>query len=362
MKQFIALIAFLFLSACVQVEQSESIKIGAVLPLSGWGAYWGSPEQKGIALAVDEIRAQGGKIEVIIEDSKTGAKDAATAGSKLINIDKVQGIISEFAAPSSSISPMSVESRIPVIYDALSKKILSENPYALKVYFDSEKECYVATKYLAQKGYKVIGGVILNLDFSPECKRGMDKTAGENEIAVKYYDFDADTTDFKTIITKMQNDKIESVVFIGYEDHALIFFKQRSDLGFIVPVFTGTSKADTFTDKVISESPKESLEGTITYDQKIREGFVQKMNARHPEITDPDLFAAATGYDEIMYLYRGLSKCSGKSAECVVSAIMSDKDYQSALETEGFGADRVMHLIPSYSTYSKGELIPLEVE
>ena len=55
------------------VGEEESIKIGAMLLLSGDGASWGQASQNAINLAVEEANAEGGIngkiIEVIYEDT-----------------------------------------------------------------------------------------------------------------------------------------------------------------------------------------------------------------------------------------------------------------------------------------------------
>ena len=45
-------------------RQSSSVKIGAILPLTGWGGYWGEGEIKGVQLAEKDITAQGGSVDV----------------------------------------------------------------------------------------------------------------------------------------------------------------------------------------------------------------------------------------------------------------------------------------------------------
>ena len=77
-------------------NEQETLKIGAILPLSGDVAVYGNNTKKGIDLAVDEINKTGGvngkKIEIIYEDSKAEPKTGVTAMHKLIK-NKVQAVI-----------------------------------------------------------------------------------------------------------------------------------------------------------------------------------------------------------------------------------------------------------------------------
>ena len=73
------LIVIVVLSGCIGIQKEETIKIGAVLPLTGPGTPdQGQASQKAIMLAIDEINSRGGingkKIEAIFEDSQCDAK------------------------------------------------------------------------------------------------------------------------------------------------------------------------------------------------------------------------------------------------------------------------------------------------
>lgn len=335
--------------------EGEAIKIGAILPMTGWAAYWGEGEVKGIELATEDIRARGEKIDVVIEDSATDPAKSATVAHKLISVDKVHGLVVEYTAPSAAVSPIAFQYRIPMVYDAFIKKPLETNPYAVKVYFDIEKECAIGARYLKEKGYKNIGALILNIDLNPECKRGIINALGK-EVAVRFYDFNIDVVDFRTYIAKMKADGIDAVLNVAYEDNAYAFFKQKGELKFNVPVYAGAGVPDNFTPKMYTELPQSFLEGTATYNQRIRDWFTKKLKARFPEIQEKDLITAAYGYDEVMYLYEGLSSCGTAKPECVIEHIKKNKTYESAISAAGFGDDRVIKITPTYYQFKEGKL------
>ena len=91
---------FLFLAIYVSgctTPDVDTIKIGAVLPLTGDGTPdQGQASQKAITLAIDEINSQGGvngkHLEAIFEDSQCQAQKGVTAITKLIDIDNA-GIV-----------------------------------------------------------------------------------------------------------------------------------------------------------------------------------------------------------------------------------------------------------------------------
>jgi branched-chain amino acid transport system substrate-binding protein len=339
---------------------NDGVKIGIIAPMTGWGAYWGEGYVKGVQLAVDELKAQGKNVSVVIEDGGTDAAKSASAAQKLTDIDHVDALAVEFTAPTSAVSPISVQKKIPLLYDALVKKPLDENPYAFKLYFDVTKQCTVAAQYLADHGAKHIGGFLANLDFAPECQTAIEKVAQAKGIQSTMYTFNGDSADFRTLIVKMKNDGVDAIVPVFYEDQAISFFKQRSEQSFMTPVFMGVGVPDGFTQKVRSSVATSSLEGIMTYDQPISHEFKKKLTAVYPSATDEDFLKLAFGYDEVMYLYRNVAACPKSDAVCVTSKLEADTSV-GALHSPGFGDDRILDVSPVYYRYLNGQLVEMAI-
>ncbi len=98
-------------------KDPETIKIGAILAMSGAASQYGKVMSEGINLAVDEINAAGGvdgmKIEVIIEDHKSGvAKEGVAALNRLITLHDTQVVLTSFSAPTLAIAPIADDKKI----------------------------------------------------------------------------------------------------------------------------------------------------------------------------------------------------------------------------------------------------------
>ena len=75
------------------------MSIGAILPLTGYGAYNGEMARRGLELATTE------NVEVIVEDSKTNPKDAINAYRRLESLG-VKYLISLGGPLSMAIAPL----------------------------------------------------------------------------------------------------------------------------------------------------------------------------------------------------------------------------------------------------------------
>ena len=86
LKFIIILLIVTGLTSCIR--NSDKIKLGAVIPLTGKLSEMGEAEKNGMNLAIDELKKEGINLQLITEDSKSNPKDGVTAARKLIDIDQ----------------------------------------------------------------------------------------------------------------------------------------------------------------------------------------------------------------------------------------------------------------------------------
>lgn len=101
----------------VPAQAAGTIKVGMILAMTGAGAFYGQVMSRGAQLAVDQINTAGGisgwKLELVIEDHKSGDADAAVTGArKLLDVDRVPVILTSYSAPTLAIQPLAVEKKV----------------------------------------------------------------------------------------------------------------------------------------------------------------------------------------------------------------------------------------------------------
>lgn len=99
------------------VRAAGTLKIGMILAMTGPGAFYGQVMSRGAQVAVDQLNRAGGvggyKLELVIEDHKSGDADAAVTGArKLLDVDKVPVILTSYSAPTLAIQPLAVEKKV----------------------------------------------------------------------------------------------------------------------------------------------------------------------------------------------------------------------------------------------------------
>lgn len=129
----------LSLSACGAKEtgggaESETIKIGCILPLTGGSAYLGKLQQEGLNYCVDYYNAKGGiqgkPIEIVYADS-TGVPDVAvTELERMINNEKIKAITGPYnSTVAISISPLAEKYQIPFVVMSSSALSICQQGY-----------------------------------------------------------------------------------------------------------------------------------------------------------------------------------------------------------------------------------------
>ena len=119
-KVFVFFFSLLLLIALPAASHSETFKIGAILPLTGEFAMEATEFQRGIDIAVEEINqrdhGRGAKVTVQIEDSQYQARLAVSAAKKMIEIDRVLGVVTATYTEVMATGPMFEQRKIPLIH------------------------------------------------------------------------------------------------------------------------------------------------------------------------------------------------------------------------------------------------------
>jgi branched-chain amino acid transport system substrate-binding protein len=101
------------------LAQEKEIRMGVVLGFSGWLAEDGPPQLKAMEMAVDEINTSGGlfgqKIKLYVEDSKSELEEGIKATKKLIQINKVIGILGPWSDLVIGIMDFCADNKVPLI-------------------------------------------------------------------------------------------------------------------------------------------------------------------------------------------------------------------------------------------------------
>ena len=249
MKLLLPIFLFLVLfTACKSNTTSElvakdrlTVKLGAILPISGPVANMGSSFQLGLKLGMDSIPSNTKfKYELVIEDDQLNPSKVASATQKLINQDSVQGIISTWSYGGNVVAPIVKDSGIPHFSVAWDPEILKSGKNNYLNLVPPREFLPLFFKIFKSKGYKSIALAYFAEAGSVHCANEFKKLAKEYGIEVVIEEEFSVDTDLKTIALKFKNAKPE-IIFANIVGMQLeVFIRNLKTLGYQQPITTIT--------------------------------------------------------------------------------------------------------------------------
>src|SRR6266705_2453396 len=137
MAAFAAVLATGATSAVCAAE--NVIKIGALLPMSGPGSYFGAQDKQGIELALEQINkagVKGYKFEIQYEDSACSPLPATQAAKRLLDQYKPDVVIGEECSDATlAIMPLMAQAKVPFLNAGSSSIKITDpgNPWTFRI-------------------------------------------------------------------------------------------------------------------------------------------------------------------------------------------------------------------------------------
>jgi branched-chain amino acid transport system substrate-binding protein len=244
-KIFIAVIIILIAAGVVAYKNSRSntgrssdatIKIGALLPLTGAFAAYGEDTQNGLQLAQQEIEQRTGwKVDLIIEDSASDPKVAAQAANKFINVERVPAVIAGSGSSSNlAVAPLMEQAKVPYIVISSTPKLNEAGKYVFKVHPDIQGEVIRMLQYMVRHEVKKVAVVY---DQSSDTQivakdefLSRAREAGLEILASEGLDGRA-TSDFRTVLTKATSSQPQALYLLLNDRAGANTVNQSRDMG-----------------------------------------------------------------------------------------------------------------------------------
>ncbi|MBE0594096.1 MAG: ABC transporter substrate-binding protein [Gemmatimonadales bacterium] len=297
------------LAATTAQAQQETLKIGALVTLSGAGAAWGQGMLHAAELAADDANAQGGlevagkryKVEVIPYDDKYQANEAVTVANRLVFEDKVKYIIGPVgSAPVLAIQPITEKNGVIVMTLGFTPKALgADKPYTFRPNVTtaevSQPQIDWAVKSL---GIKKVGALFPNDETGQAIAKDLQAAYGKAgaELAATEF-FERDRVDFVPLLTRIMARRVDAIELDGNSPAtAGLLVKQARELGFDGTIIRTGGPA---TQDIVNVAGKEAAEGllvhtpidpalpsTAAYIQKYDAKYKRAMNGFSPSFYD----------------------------------------------------------------------------
>lgn len=283
----------------------DEIKVGNVNPLSGDSALYGTDQQRGFSMAIEEINEMGGVYGATITlddyDDQGDAQRAAQGAQKYADDDSYYAIIgSSLSNATLAMAPIIDDAGIvEMVVSSSSPSLHDCSDYFFRMAVQDDQVGPQMAKAIMDKGYTNIEVLYPNNDFGINLDTNLEAYVEENGgTIVNSIDYNASDQDFTAICTTVKNDAPEAVALCGTVQDSSLLINQLRAAGVDAFLMGGTSL---YNSKAL-EIAGDNMEGvgcisvyiSSNPDEKVQ-SFVEKYNEKYGET--PDAFAAMA-YDE----------------------------------------------------------------
>jgi branched-chain amino acid transport system substrate-binding protein len=310
-------------------QDTNTVTFGAIFPLSGSVAFYGSESRDGILLAIEEINAAGGllgkRLNVISEDDEGNAEKSVNAFTKLTTRDKVSFILgSSTSGPTQAMTALAQQSKVILISpSATNTAVTRTGDYIFRACFIDPFQGIVGADF----AYDTLGvrraailydaGADYNTGLAESFRNQFNAIGGQVVADEAYQSGDVD---FNAQVTRIRAANPEVVYLPNYYNDVALQAKQFRAQGITCPLIGGDGW-----DGLIDNAGDEVLNGfwsagfaADTTDPKGQE-FVRAFTAK---FNRPASQFAALGYDTMMLVADGI-KAAGTFDTAAVKDAMA---------------------------------------
>ena len=312
----VMLVGIVTLTGCAK-QDSNTIRIGGIGPLTGGAAAYGTAVKNGAEIALEEINALDElafDFELKFEDDEHSPEKAANAYNTLRdwNMHLLLGTVT--TTPCLAVSTKTFQDRIFTITpSASSPEVIDGKDNVFQVCFSDPGQGTASAKYIAENALADKIAIIYKNDdaYSTGIYEAFKTEAERLELdIVSVTTFTTDTaSDFSVQISAAKSEGAELVFLPIYYEPASLILAQAASADY-APVFFGVDGMDGILSlEGFNKSLAEGVHLLTPFsadaeDEKIR-SFVKKYQEKHGEI--PNQFAA-DAYDAVYAIYEAVKK------------------------------------------------------
>ncbi|WP_026987294.1 ABC transporter substrate-binding protein [Fodinicurvata fenggangensis] len=335
-------------------QENKTLKVGALVTLSGAGASWGRGMLEATELAASKYNEAGGievggetyDIEVIAYDDSYKANEAVSAANRLVYDDEVKYIIGTVgSAPILAIQPITEKEGVITMTLGFTSEALSpEKPYTFRPNLTTAEVAQPQIDWVVEsQGIETVGALFPNDETGEQIAKDVSASyerAGAEMSAIEF--FERDQVDFVPLLTRIMSEGVDAIELDGNSpETAGQIVQQARDIGFEGAIIRTGGPA---TAEIVNVAGAEAAEGMFVhagldpskdsvnaYITEYEETFEHSMNGFSPFF-----------YDGANMLFQAMQEAGTvEDTDAVRKALESIESYEGVLgELSWTGEDR----------------------
>jgi branched-chain amino acid transport system substrate-binding protein len=340
-KWFVVLMVLAMIVISVPVAgaaEPDKIKLGVYEPMTGAMAAGGQQTWEGIQLAMEQKNTVLGKqVDVVLVDNKSDKVEAATAMSRLIEAEKVVGVVGSYGSGLSMAGgEVSEKAGIPVIGCSPTNPLVTQGKqYYFRVCFIDPFQGAVMAKYafetLKAKKAAIIQDVAqdYSVGLSNFFRNKWNQLTGDPKTLVAFTSYQTGDQDFTAQLTSVIAKNPDVIFSSGYYGEGALLAKQAREMGFKGTLLGGDAW-DAPELIQIGGAAAEGLTFSTHYDPAgsttpMSKKFVDLYTAKYKK--DPNAFAAL-GFDAYMLMLDAITRAKSTDGKAIRDQIAATQKFE----------------------------------
>ncbi len=258
----------------------SAIKVGVIIPLSGPAADYGVQMRGGAEIAKQELLKKGVDVNLVYEDSKGDPVTGISAYRRLVDVEKVDYIVSAFTRVSLPLIEMTAKDKVPMIMTIFAGDWdKTKSPYAIRFFSTPRQYVRGEDGSSVLTGVKTASVIYVNDDYGKSVLKELESFLAEKNIALlSQENYVPSTSDFRTYLTKIKfsNSDILSVISSSPVEISNII-KQSKEVGIKAKLFDSSIA---LSNPNVYKNPNNNVEGVIT------KATVAELKDKSPEVVN----------------------------------------------------------------------------
>lgn len=310
----------------------DTIRVGVIESLSGFAAYYGEENKKGVEIALSVIEEKYPHLDFVVyhEDSMYNARGGLDAYNNLKNRYGLDAVITHASPVALAVQPVAkADGILQMAVSASAENFSSPDDLSFRVSPITDMEVTVMADFIQNRGYEKISVIYFNNDIGVSVLQSLQEELSDSQSRIVTEDaFPLDAIDYRTYLAKAKQAEADAVYAVGTAAHISTMLKQAQELRLNVQ-FLGFRASE---DPVLTQNAGNLAEGFIyTYafdadDERDEvKDFVEIYQSTFNSV--PDGYAAE-GYEGMMLIAAAFDEC-GKNYTCIQTYLSGLRNYSS---------------------------------
>ena len=301
----------------------EPIKVGAIFGLSGSVAQYGEWTRRGVEIARDTINNDGGigghRVELVFEDNQGQPAVAASAFDKLVNISRLQFIMTYQSSIALAVAPLANRAKVVQMdVSAFSPKYSSPNDFTFRTGVLVSDLSTALARAMSERFHVQRAALLYIENDKGESGAQSFRDAFYGSLALDE-SFRPNESDFRSLLIKVRKTGVRDLVLSAHLIESGTLLKQAKELGLELRVFSDVysvegseflKTAGSAADNIFYIAPQFSADKVLSIAHKFAEEYEQRF-------AEPPTFFAAQAYDGLFALAVAMRACQQVGSECV---------------------------------------------